>query len=908
MPVRAPRFSIILAAGKGTRMRSANLHKVCFPIEGKPAIHWALEAYHACGIRQHVLVVGALAGQVVETVGSRFAHCVFVYQAEQHGTAHATRVGLEALEAAPDDADILLVAGDRIIEPVVLERFFDLFYSRKCDLAVLACPRRERSSQGRIVQTPEGEPLAIVEAADIRQRAVYRRIRDLLRSETTPEPARLLDLLRDGFAGGGPAPSDEKCATAFGDLWTRLTDPARPPTSAELAACVPEEKTCFRFLRPDGSPLTLTPEEVDAMPLANNSVYLAKASALRYALSRLARDNAQREEYLSEIVALLTGAARADRRFRVRLLRVDDPTQVMGFNDPAELLEVEANLKARRQQTAPELEPSEWFRPVKEWRAELAAARQNGRAGAPGLWRKMAALYSDDEAVIRDRLQALQAGLDHAAAELGPDAGVFIVRSPGRVNVMGRHVDHQGGNCNLMTIGYETLMIVHPRDDDTVRLHNLDAERFPAREFSVGELIADLPWDDWLSLVNSEKVGDMVRAHGGDWSQYVKAAVLRLQKKFKDLKLRGMDLFVSGNVPMGAGLSSSSSLVVATAEATITANRLNTYPAQLVDLCGEGEWFVGTRGGSADHAAVKLGQRGRVIKVGFFDFAVEESVPFPEEHVMVLCDSGITARKTANAKDQFNHRVACYRLGFRLIRRLFPQYRPLLQHLRDVNPRKLGVPLSWIYKILLHLPERSTREELRELLAGEDLEPFFASHAPPADGGYPIRGVVLFGLAECERARVYTELLKAGRVAEIGALMNVSHNGDRVATFDPDGRETPYAAPTSNGYLLGLIEDLTSEDPERVARAQLQWQPGRYACSLPAIDRMVDLALATEGVSGAQLAGAGLGGCLMVLAHRDAVDQLVAHLNRQEEHRPARILICRPIAGAGVFLKDEPGR
>ena len=71
--------------------------------------------------------------------------------------------------------------------------------------------------------------------------------------------------------------------------------------------------------------------------------------------------------------------------------------------------------------------------------------------------------------------------------------------------------------------------------------------------------------------------------------------------------------------------------------------------------------------------------------------------------------------------------------------------------------RNLRVPLAGIYRILLHLPEQATREELAALLPGEDIAPLFATHAPPADGLYPMRGVVLFGLAECERARRYAD-------------------------------------------------------------------------------------------------------------------------------------------------------
>jgi N-acetylgalactosamine kinase len=488
---------------------------------------------------------------------------------------------------------------------------------------------------------------------------------------------------------------------------------------------------------------------------------------------------------------------------------------------------------------------------------------------------------------------------------MDPASQVLIVRSPGRLNVMGRHIDHQGGTCNLMTIGFETLLAVRPRRDDLIRLFNVDRDRFPDREFSISELVAGLPWDDWLSLVDSDRAREIVREAGGDWSQYVKAAVLRLQKKFPHRRLRGMDIVVSGNIPPAAGLSSSSSLVVAAAEATIAVNRLETFPAEFVDLCGEGEWFAGTRGGSADHAAIRLGRKGAVLKVAFYDFAVEDAVPFPEDHVMAVVDSGLRAHKGGSARDQFNHRIACYRLGLRLIRKLHPAFAPVIHHLRDVNVRTLGLPLSGIYRILLGLPERATRAELEALLPEEDLRPLWASHGEPEDGIYPIRGVVLFGLAECERARLYADCLRSGRITEIGRMMAASHDGDRVAVWNARGEAEPFRAPTSDRHLLRLIEDLESREPDRIERAGLAWQPGRYACSLPALDRMVDVAAATEGVAGAQLAGAGLGGCLMVLVRREAVPALRENLEKAATAMPGpapAMLVCLPIAGSGLLF------
>ena len=221
------------------------------------------------------------------------------------------------------------------------------------------------------------------------------------------------------------------------------------------------------------------------------------------------------------------------------------------------------------------------------------------------------------------------------------------------------------------------------------------------------------------------------------------------------------------------------------------------------------------------HAAIKFGRKDKLVKVTFFDFGVLDIVPFPDDYALVVCDSGETAQKTGSARDLFNHRICCYRIGFLLIKKYFPQYAPVLHHLRDVNLNALNIPLSEIYRILLRLPEGATRDELRALLPDEDLDVFFNQHHPPDDGLYPIRGVILFGLAEMER--------------------------------------------------------------------------------------MVHISLQTKGVVGAQLAGAGLGGCMMVLAQRDAVSKLVANLTWRyylPRAKDPTILVCRPVAGSAVLMRD----
>ena len=347
---------------------------------------------------------------------------------------------------------------------------------------------------------------------------------------------------------------------------------------------------------------------MEQAPLYNCSVYLVKTEALAYVLKRLDRSNAQGEEYLPDMITILSQSRNTgDRRFRVKALTVDDEHAVMAFNNPAELLEIESYVQARKKQRiVTSLAEGSHLRSVARWITAFREAESDQNSGAE-LREELTRLYGGDETMLGERIRAYIHLMEYAATVIEGSEPVMLVRSPGRVNLMGRHVDHQGGNCNLMTIGYETFAAVQPRQDDRIRLYNLDRERFPDREFSIGDLVSELPWDDWISLINSEEVSHLVLSAGGDWAQYVKAAALRLQKKFADRRLCGFDMVVCGNIPIAAGLSSSSALVVATAEALVAVNRLNTFPSQFVDLCGQGEWFVGTRGGSADHAAIKYG-------------------------------------------------------------------------------------------------------------------------------------------------------------------------------------------------------------------------------------------------------------------------------------------------------------
>ncbi|MBN1509801.1 MAG: hypothetical protein JW955_23340 [Sedimentisphaerales bacterium] len=474
----------------------------------------------------------------------------------------------------------------------------------------------------------------------------------------------------------------------------------------------------------------------------------------------------------------------------------------------------------------------------------------------------------------------------------GPDRDVLVIRTAGRVNVLGTHIDHRGGSVNPVAIN-NMWLIAAPRGDDVVAARNVESDPFPNEQFRIrqclpaGTRVED--WDSWCLAELEKRKGDP----SVTWSNYIRAAVLYLQNLHTDGRgafapaVRGMDLVFYGNIPRAVGLSSSSAVVVATAEAVARLNSLDIGRTDMVRHCGYAEWYVGTRGGSSDHAAIIFAEPNAILHAAAFATSVE-SVPVPEGYSLVLANSLIEAKKQAGARSAFNSRVAAYIFGLMLIKKQFPQYNERLEHLRDVDPDRLGVSESEIYHIVRSLPVTARRDQLLERLPEDEhkMRRVFRSHDEPAEG-YPIRQVCLYGIAECLRADMVQRCLRNGDVALFGELMNISHDGDRVTRF-LDGVRVPVDNTYPDERINALIRSLASGDPQQVARAHLWRQGGGYNVSLPELDTLVDIALATPGVAGAKLVGAGMGGCIVAIVKSERVPDLIENMV-QRYYRPRNL-------------------
>lgn len=536
--------------------------------------------------------------------------------------------------------------------------------------------------------------------------------------------------------------------------------------------------------------------------------------------------------------------------------------------------------------------------------AKLASMLESPESAA---CRALRDLHPDQSAVPQKAqlcLAAVKAFIEH----FGSEAEVFVTRSTGRINLIGMHVDHRGGFVHPIAIK-DVFFIVEPRDDDEVHICNADGDLFPPARFQMSRELPTHKIEDWDAWCHHEQDERKERADAGHWSNYVKSAVLYVQHirtrddgSF-DPALRGMNMAVAGNVPLAAGLSSSSAIVVGTMEACVKVNRIAMTPMELVEACRLGEWYVGTRGGGGDHAAIKLGRKGHISKIGSFPLTVKAE-PFPESYSIVLANSLVEARKQEGARDVFNERVASYVFGLRMLQLNFPQHAAKMEHLRDVSPRVLGVPEADIYRMVRSLPERTSRPQIVEALPHdrELVERTFRSHAEPA-AGYRVRQVCLYGIAECLRSDVAGEMLEKGDVRAFGELINISHDGDRVTRL-LDGKRAANDNSLPDAKLDGLIADAESGDPERVERARLWRQPGGYDVSTEEQDTLVDIARQTPGVVGAGLVGAGLGGSVIAIVEQQRAQAVVDAMARQyygPRGLPEAAEVVQPEEGAGVL-------
>lgn len=391
-------------------------------------------------------------------------------------------------------------------------------------------------------------------------------------------------------------------------------------------------------------------------------------------------------------------------------------------------------------------------------------------------------------------------------------------RVPGRVNLIGEHTDYNGYPVLPIAIDRDMAVAYRRRNDSTVRISNSEG-LYGERMFRLGSVDAMFP--------------------RGDWGNYVIAAARELlDEGLIDID-RGMDACFDSGIPVAAGLSSSSALLVAAGLALLAVNDTAADPLYLADVFARAERHAGIEGGGMDQAAALLSARGTALCIDFYPLRARR-IQLPASMAIVVSDSLQRAPKTAAMRHAYNLRAVECRLAFALARAAHTEAGARVdgaERLADLDGA--GADAETVLAKLAGGPLQLSEIAARTGMGEEDL---ILSFCTTRDGSVVEAGPDGFRVAEryrhvvreAARVRAAADALQAGEIAAFGDLMNASHESCR--------------------------------DDFGISTAEL--------------DTLVAIARA-NGALGARVTGAGFGGCTVSVTPPQLVPDLLAALRAQ---------------------------
>ena len=256
-----------------------------------------------------------------------------------------------------------------------------------------------------------------------------------------------------------------------------------------------------------------------------------------------------------------------------------------------------------------------------------------------------------------------------------------IAHAPGRVNLIGEHTDYNEGFVLPMAIDRGIWIAFRPRTDRRVRLYSLDFEE--SMQFSLDALDQKQSWAGYV--------------HGVAWA---------LQTAGQPLT--GWDGVVMGNVPIGAGLSSSAALELAVARVFAAVSGLDWQPIEMALLCQRAEnVWVGVNCGVMDQLVSALGRAQHALCIDTRSLHTEY-VPFPSSARIVVFYSDAPRSLAASA---YNQRRAECEEAVRRIQALTSQVRSL----RDLTPESLDAFRSYLPETIYRRARHVVTENARVL-------------------------------------------------------------------------------------------------------------------------------------------------------------------------------------------------
>ncbi|ROT41170.1 Galactokinase [Sodiomyces alkalinus F11] len=498
----------------------------------------------------------------------------------------------------------------------------------------------------------------------------------------------------------------------------------------------------------------------------------------------------------------------------------------------------------------------------------------------------------------------------------------FVSRSPGRVNIIGEHIDYSLYSVLPMAITADTILAVSAYDDPssntssstfTIQISNIHPEKYPTREFEVpvdGPVEIDATQHEWSNYFKSGLRGalELLRTKYEKEHKNEQAAGLGLRPK-------SMKIVVDGAVPIGAGLSSSAAFVTSSALAVMKANGHDAVDkTELTELAIVSERAVGVNSGGMDQSASVFSERGAALFVSFVPRLTARPVFFPTAKpslVFLVAQSFVTSNKYVTGPIHYNLRVVECTLAASYLHAVLNP--PGTQLPADNSP--LGASLHGFHETYFYHqrapeggegPEWRTQEgQLRELIR-------LAKETLTREEGYTREEVAsVLGLTVAELEAQFTTQIpiraerfklrqralhvygEALRTLEFLALVEGAASGAAGENRSPDT--------TALNAKLGALLNETHASCRDV-----------YENSHPEVDEICRIAL-EAGAYGSRITGAGWGGCSVHLVPEEKVEAVKAawegqYFSKKEltaEQRAEAMVESGPGSGSALFVVEE---
>lgn len=442
-----------------------------------------------------------------------------------------------------------------------------------------------------------------------------------------------------------------------------------------------------------------------------------------------------------------------------------------------------------------------------------------------------------------NRLQALKSAFEKKYE----DSPQFYACAPGRVNLIGEHIDYCGYSVLPMAIEQNILAAVSVNKSATIQLANIN------------------PLYKDYSVSCSEDI--VIDRDNPKWYYYFLCGVKGIQENFGITNLAGMSCVIDGTVPPSSGLSSSSALVCCAGLVTMEANERSLSKVALAEICAKCERYIGTEGGGMDQSISFLAESGKAKLIEFQPLRATD-VKLPAGAVFVISNCCVEMNKAASS--HFNIRVVECRIATKMLAQARGLAYSRLVKLAQVQS-ELEASLDEMEALVeevLH-PEPYNREEICKAL-GITTEQF-CSELLSANTQH----VTHFKLYQ--RAKhVYSE---ARRVLQFKHVCN--------------------SEPADSLKLLG---DLMNQS--HFSCRDL------YECSCPELDQLVELCL-KSGAVGSRLTGAGWGGCAVSMVPIEKVDGFLKAVRegyfmndpRRAAMEKQSLFVTKSGGGAAIFIE-----